>query len=190
MPPRVTTDILLRAPVFAIENQITMVEGAEGVQDPNGPMTLDLDPNVLPEDQWIIEGVSFMGMTKIAPVDGRWLPPVSGLYICPPGTAPETQELANYQLNLRARPIPIPLDPYSGFRTFAAGISLWAGAVSMVGQSGFQVSVPGGWFLRAILVTRPGGAAGDPTGPGEESYGKLSALVRILRNLDLFEGDQ
>ena len=183
MPPRkpsivgptlvVAGDPLLTAPAQKIEVAQTI--------DDDGPFTLDYDPQVLPDDQWVIEGVSALYSVNVAPADDRWKPPVSGLYLCPRGTEPETVQSSQFDLNLRTRPVPIPQDPYTAFRQFASsGIN--AGAIQMVGQSGFQVSVPGGWFLRAVLVTRPGT---NTPGPGPGSYGRLTAVVRIIRKADV-----
>lgn len=179
-------DLMLRAPVFVVEATIDMVDGV--VTDPDGPMVIDLDPRVLPEDQWVIEGVSGIAGLKNAPSTSNWLPPVSGIFLCPPSTPVETNLSAAFDINLRTRPVPIPLDPYTAFRAIPS-TGLTVGAIGMVGQSGFQVSVPGGWFIRFLLITEPGGNGITRTGPGEESYGKLTAMVRILRNLDTFEGD-
>jgi hypothetical protein len=189
MPPRdypqfvPRGDLLLRAPLFSIENKVTMLD--------DGPMVCDLSLQVLPEDQWIIEGVSFQASVALAPSGDDWKPPVSGLFLCPLGTEPETQDDAARDLNLRSRQVPIPLDPYTGFRNIVSTLpgATNVGAVQMVGQSGFQVSVPGGWFIRAILVLFPGGDGIVGTGPGTNSYGTLRALVRVLRNLDTFQGD-
>lgn len=172
-------DLLVRAPVFAVENRIFMAD--------EGPLVLDIDATVLPEDQWILEAVSFEGMIKNAPANDNWKFPVSGLFLIPPNTPTESDPDATFNLNLLSRPVPIPLSPDTAFRDFGGGAPL-AGAIGMIGQSGFQMSVPGGWSIRAILVINPGNPGGN-TGPGEESYGKLTAMVRIMRNLDVFQGD-
>src|SRR5262245_5971073 len=105
-------DLLLRAPVFSVEASKTMED--------DGPMVIDIDPNVLPEDQWILEGVTFIAGVAVAPPDNDWLPPVSGLYLCPPSTPVEQNRDASFDINLRTRPVAIPLDPYTGFRAIVS----------------------------------------------------------------------
>lgn len=182
-------DLMLRAPVFIVEAFLSMT--TDQVTDVDGPMTIDLDPRVLPEDQWIVEGVSGIAGVANIPTTNNWLPPVSGLWLCPPSTPQDTNLSGSFDINLRTRPVPIPLDPYTAFRTIpstSAG-SVVDGAIGMTGQSGFQVSVPGGWFARFSLITEPGGDGTTRVGPGAESYGKLTMMVRVLRNLETFEGD-
>jgi hypothetical protein len=106
------------------------------------------------------------------PPDTRGLPPNSGLYLCPPGTPPETLAQAQTGINMLARPIPLPLnDPYLNVANVGAG---WS--IQMVSAYGRLGVVPTGWFLRAILVCQQ--AAATP-GPGAGSEGVLTALVNM-----------
>lgn len=146
----------------------------------DGPITIDILPPAQAEDQWVIESVSFTVRLANAPVDDRWKPPVSGIYLVPKDAPIETAQLAAFDLNLRPRVIPIPLDPHLGFRTIpsAAPGAFCVGAIGFVGQVGFQTSVAGGWAIRGIFVLNPGAAA---SGPGAGSSVRLAANVRILR---------
>jgi len=189
--PRIVlaNDPALLAPAQKIENSFQIQTG--------DPFVIDYDPKVLPEDQWIIEGVSALFDVAAAPAilapgppiiyADSWKPPVSGLYLCPQGTDTETTDLARGDMNFRSRPVPIPLDPYTEFRSIpsASAGAFTVGAIQFVGQSGFRVTVPGGWFIRALLVLNPGVAAPNDVGPGAGSFGKLTAVVRVIRKTDV-----
>lgn len=180
MSPRDRGDLMLRAPVFEVSADAVMATSDDS------PMVIDIDPTVLPEDQWILEGASFVAMVKNAPSNNDWMFPVSGLWLVPFNTPVERTRDAGFNLNLLSRGQAIPLSPDTGFRTFGGGAGL-AGAIGMIAQSGFQVSVPGSHTVRAILTIAPGSAT---PGPGEESYGRLTITARVMKNLELFQGDR
>lgn len=173
---------MLRSPVQLVEAIIPRLGHG-------GPLVIDIEAQALPEDQWILEGVSLQGMMSVAPPStDDWKFPVSGLWLIPPFTETETAADAAAKLNLRTRPVPIPLSPDTGIRTYGANVFPdWFAAFGMIGQSGFQVSVPGGWSIRGIFCPFPG--VDTTPGPGSETYAKLTAMIRVMRNLEVYNGD-
>jgi len=134
------------------------------------PMIVDLVVSANAGQHWVAERISFLAsLTSRAP-DTRGVPPICGLFLCPPGTSKETNAQAVAGWNPQARPVALPLnDPY--LNTAIVGTTF---AVQMVLAPGQRVTIPFGWFLRAIIVC----AAGSATpGPGAASSGELTAMM-------------
>jgi hypothetical protein len=146
------------------------------------PMLIDLIPAIFgkPMAHCMIWGVSFtINIPSTGrPPDARGLPPNSGLWLCPPGTLPETLGMAQVGLTLAARPYALPLnDPYLNVANVNLG---WS--VQMTAQLGTQHVLPMGWFIRAILNCQQASAT---PGPGVGSQGILTAMVSQETDQDL-----
>jgi hypothetical protein len=108
-----------------------------------------------------------------APSGTNGYPPLSGLFLCPPDTPGETlaQSVAGWVPE--ARPILLPQGlPGGNFATIGAAGPPFPFAMTLA--AGFKVTVPWGFFLRAIVVCAAGVAA---PGPGAASFGTLTALA-------------
>jgi len=160
------------------------VQRAAGAQDYSAsattagqePLIVDLLPTPTTGKHWIAEQVCCLAnLVTRAPADARGMQPLSGLFLCPPGTPIETLAQAQGTTwNRDARPYALPLsDPLLNFGQLGAGPPY---AIALTLIAGFKVTVPYGWFLRAIVTCQQGTAS---PGPGTASQGKLRALMTL-----------
>lgn len=136
-----------------------------------------LPPTPLVNAHWVVEHLCLTAvLTTRQPINGT---PVCGLFLCPGGTPPvETgiQATAPPGLTLGARPIVLPVSERAIPSEQIPGAG-WVLNITM--QPGFKATVPGLWFLRAILNCAP---ATLTPGPGAGSIGILQATVVVEKD--------
>ncbi len=142
----------------------------------DSPLIVDLMPSPVQKCHWIIENLCLMAsLASRAPSTPGGYPPLTGLFLCPPGTLPET--LAQAQTdnwNMAARPILLPMGLPGGDFAELGVAPPYAMALSLA--AGYKLTVPINWFVRAILTCAQGTAT---PGPGSGSIGVLSALATL-----------
>jgi hypothetical protein len=152
---------------------ISLIGQSSPVLTDDSPLVIDLkQPSAFVGKHWIVEHVCFTALLKVrAPVNGT---PVNGLFLCPPGT-PDGENLAlastGIGINLAARPITLPVTERA-IPVEQIGLGQWVVNITLV--PGFKMTIPGSWWLRAILNCQPGQPA---PGPGTGSYGVLQATA-------------
>jgi hypothetical protein len=139
------------------------------------PLTIDLALTPTPGKHWIVEHLCLIAQLQTrAPADNRGFPPLSGLFLCPPGTPIESLATAQSTWLIEARPILLPMGlPAGDFGSIAVADAA-PFPYALVMAPGFKVTVPQGWFLRAIVTCQQGTAT---PGPGVNSRGILRALA-------------
>jgi hypothetical protein len=149
-----------------------------GSQSTVGNEIIQIDLLLPPMDKqhWIIELASVIaGLTTRVPNVSGGFPPNSGIFLCPPGTNPESAAASIAGIDLSARPFLLPLGPPgSAVATVGAGAFAAGGTWGMVTAPGFKQTVPFGWFLRAIISCLQGTAT---PGPGAGSTATFSVLA-------------
>lgn len=143
------------------------------------PLVVDLTFAAQAGFHWVAERIVFVSNLVTRAPNSSGVPPITGLYLCPPGTRPESLTDAQASWNPAARPIPLPLnDPYLNYALVnVSGVTQYA--LMMVLAPGQRVTVPYGWFLRAIVTCEAGQAS---PGPGTGSTGTLTALMTQERD--------
>lgn len=134
------------------------------------PLIVDLIPPADPRYHYIAEAIAFVAhLVTRRPDPTVGVVPISGLYLCPPETPTETTAQAVAGWNAEARPFPLS--------SCVDSVPIGAGppfAFSVTHAPGFKITIPVGFFLRAIVVAAPGTAT---PGPGAGSFGTLRALL-------------
>ncbi len=143
----------------------------------NENLIVDLKPTPTINRHWIVEHLTLTAnLTVRAPATTTGFPPLTGLFLCPPNTPVEPLATAQVGWLQDARPFLLPMGlPAGDFGTIGAGPPF---AFALVLAAGFKISVPNGWFLRAIVACAQGTAT---PGPGAGSIGRLRALC-LLEN--------
>lgn len=148
---------------------------AAGVTLGNEPLVIDLPVAPKPGEHWILDNVTAEGtLTLAAPPAGQLASPVSGFFLIPQNTPPETLAQAAAGISFDARTIPLPI--LASIVPLAAGG--WAYALFYNGVAGR--TIPAGWTIRMIISCNPGVAA---PGPGVGSTGLLIATVSPEQDL-------
>lgn len=153
--------------------KISLIGAASGVLVDDSPMVIDLkQPSAFVGKHWILEHLCFTALLKLRPPTNGT--PVNGLFLCAPGTPDaETLALANNGLgiNLAARGLVLPISERA-VPVEQIGLGQWV--VNMTLQPGFKMTIPGSWWVRAIMNCQPG----QPTpGPGAGSFGFLQGTA-------------
>lgn len=148
---------------------------ATGATVGDEPLVIDLPQpqGALQGSHWIVEQLMLTAHLTVRQPLTAGVPPITGLFLCPPATPIETLAQAVAGWNRDARPYPLPLNGCYCCSTAIVGTGGFAMALVM--NAGFKISVPSGWFLRAIVTCQAGNAA---PGPGALSAGTLFALLR------------
>jgi hypothetical protein len=135
------------------------------------PMICDLLLPATPGKHWIIETAALKATLAVrGPSTAGGFPPVTGLFLCPPGTPGESLAEAQAGISMSARGILMPMGP-PGANVATVGATF---AYALTLAPGFKCTVPLGWFLRAIVSCLQGTAT---PGPGAGSLGILTALA-------------
>jgi hypothetical protein len=163
---------------------------AAGVQNLTGsttttgqePLIIDLPIPQTPGKHYILESASLVAkLATRGPSGASSFPPNTGLYLCPPGTPVETLADAVAGMNISARAgVLLPMGP-PGANVATIGAGTFGFAFALTLAAGFKMTIPYGWFLRAIVVCQQGNAA---PGPGTGSIGFLSAMLYQESDVD------
>jgi hypothetical protein len=146
----------------------------------NEPLTVDLVLPQTPGEHYIIETASLLAnLTAKQPNTAPGYPPLTGLFLTPIGTAPEsiTEAAAGWVMTKRGVLLPLG-PPGAAVGTIAAGPPY---AFALTLAPGYKITMPYGFMLRAIVVPDAGNAA---PGPGAGSLGVLTAFVYKERDAD------
>jgi hypothetical protein len=144
------------------------------------PLIVDIQLPASPGEHYIVEGASLnANLITRQPNTAGGFPPLSGIFLCPPGTPTELLTEAQAGWNMNARPVMVPLGP-PGANVGAIGAGPpYAFALTMV--PGFKMTVPYNWFIRAIVTCAQGTAT---PGPGAGSRGVFTVMAYKERDAD------
>lgn len=143
------------------------------------PLVIDLPVAPKPGEHWVLDSIAASGFISTAvPPAGQLLSPVSGFFLVPQNTPPETLAQAQAGVNLEARTIPLPV-----LASIVPLVTGWSYAIYYNGVPG--KTIPSGWTIRMIVSCNPGDAA---PGPGALSTGLLVATVSPELDLGVLPG--
>jgi len=163
-----------------IRSAATQPYSASAVTVANEPLIVDVLFPSNPGEHYIIELATLKAnLTVRQPNAAGSFPPLSGLFLCPPGTPTELLAEAQAGWSMNARPVLLPLGPPgANVGTIGAGPAF---AFALVLAPGFKITVPYGWFLRAIVTCAQGTLT---PGPGALSLGVLTVMACKERDVD------
>lgn len=143
----------------------------------NEPLIVDLLVNRTGsgnEERMLLRHLQLLATLTLQFPGVQGVPPITGLFLCPPATPIESLADAIAGYSRLARPIALPLnDPYTSVAIIGAGP---ATAITLTLAPGGEIPVPNGWILRAIVNCAAGTAV---PGPGLGSTGILNAVLEI-----------
>jgi hypothetical protein len=147
------------------------------------PLTVDLVFPQAPDIHYIVETAALMAnLVTRQPNTAPGFPPLTGLFLVPVGTAPETTAEATAGWVMGKRGMLLPLGPPgANVATIAAGPPY---AYALTLAAGFKINVQYGYMLRAIVTCAQGSAT---PGPGAGSIGILTAFATRERNVNPLE---
>lgn len=146
----------------------------------NEPLTVDLNLPQTPGEHYILETASLLAnLTAKQPNTAPGFPPLTGFFLVPVGTAPESlaEAAAGWAMNKRGLLLPMG-PPGAAVAAIVAGPPF---AFALTVAPGFKITIPYNYMLRAIVVCDAGNAA---PGPGAGSLGVLTAFVYKERDTD------
>ncbi len=151
------------------------------------PLIVDLPIPQTPGKHYIVEQVSLIALLVTrGPSTAAAFPPNTGLFLCPPGTPKETLADATAGMNIAARAgVMLPMGP-PGSNVATIGAGAFPFSFALTSAPGFKMTVPYGWFLRAIVNCLQGSAT---PGPGTGSIGVLSAMLYQENDTDVSAND-
>jgi hypothetical protein len=146
----------------------------------NEPLTVDAVLPQNPGEHWILENWSCLAnlITRKPDTNGGF-PPLSGLFIVPIGTAPESTTEATGGWVMTKRGILVPMGPPGSTVAAINGIAPFPYALTLA--PGYKMTLQYGFMLRAIITCAQG--TGTP-GPGAGSLGVLSGFAYRERDKD------
>lgn len=146
----------------------------------NEPLTVDARFPQNPGEHWILENWSLLAqLATRKPDTNGGFPPLSGLFIVPDGTAPETAAEATAGWVLSKRGILLPMGPPGSTVAAINGVAPFPYALTLA--PGYKITLQYGFMLRAIITTAQG--TGTP-GPGAGSFGNLVGFAYRERDKD------
>lgn len=147
------------------------------------PLTVDMVLPQTPGEHWIVESAALMAnLVTRQPNTAPGFPPLTGIFLVPIGTAPETQAeaVAGWAMNKRGMLLPLG-PPGANVATIAAGPPY---AYALTLAPGFKITVQYGYMLRAIVTCAQGSAT---PGPGAGSLGVFTVFATRERNVNPLE---